>query len=181
MEMCLLNANLTVKVVVDIRLVKFPSFARDWIRESSKNLKKKNKPAEKLPNEIHLRFSILVSSVFLICRNLAYIRQMTKRYNRGIIEGRSLTVRETHGKGVFLPFLPFKSHAILTHLPITRPIRLNFGTSLLTSHNFDAESICQFIESEEFSVERKVSKSTFQVLAATTLRAMASKISLIAT
>ena len=50
MEMCLLNANLTVKVVVDIRLVKFPSFARDWIRESSKNLKKKNKPAEKLPN-----------------------------------------------------------------------------------------------------------------------------------
>ena len=85
------------------------------------------------------------------------------------------------GKGYFLPFLPFKSYTILTHLPITRPIRLNFGTSLLTSHNFDAESICQFIESEEFSMERKVSKSTFQVLAATTLRAMASKISLIAT
>jgi len=80
--MWLLYANLTVEVVADIRLQKFPSLAlADWIRESSKNFKKKNKKAEKLPNHFHLRFSVLVSSVFQVCCYSAYIRQMTKRYN----------------------------------------------------------------------------------------------------
>ena len=66
--MWLLYANLTVEVVVDISLQKLPSFARrGWFRKSSKNLKKKNKKAEKLPNHFHLRFSVLVSSVFQVC------------------------------------------------------------------------------------------------------------------
>lgn len=63
--MWLLNADATVKVVEDISLVKFPSFAEGWIRESSTNFMKKNNQAEKLPNRIHVRFSILVRSVFL--------------------------------------------------------------------------------------------------------------------